>query len=214
MFANNLFAGRIDPDLSVARLQQALDLPGLTEMAEPKCQGISRFFDCADDSTNLVLTCLWLPSLVVVECVSAWSVLPADQHGDRLRSIRWVSRIPVFFLPRRIHGWERLNESLAAAPSCQGDLIPGSTLAFHSLLAGGSIANVVWSNPHPRRQRPQTTCIAAYRWLARIGRMCSLFPLQGKEDERVRSLTWTASLPLRADFGNCSFTGILPGSTV
>jgi hypothetical protein len=93
-----------------------------------------------------------------------------------------------------LRGWERLNESLAAAPSCEDPVAPGYTLAFHSLLTGGTLANVVWCNPHPRRQRPQTACIAAYRWLARIGRMCSVLPLQVKEERRVRSLSWTGSL--------------------
>ena len=41
----------------------------LSVITEPGCQGLSRFFDCGDDQADLVLTCLWLPSLVVVEYV-------------------------------------------------------------------------------------------------------------------------------------------------
>jgi hypothetical protein len=184
----------IDADLGVARLAYALDLPALAEVAEQLCQGVSRFFDCENDRPDHVLTCLWLPSLVVVECVSGWSSLPPLERVDRLRSVRWVSRIPPFLLPGKLRGWERLCESLAAAPSCQGGLVSGGTHCFHSLLVGGTISNVAWSRPHPRLHRPQLDCIAAYRWLARIGRMCSLLPLQRKQEQRVRGLSWTASL--------------------
>jgi hypothetical protein len=194
MFADEGDECPIEVDRAVARLQQALDLPSLADVADPNGQGVSRFFDCGEDSPDQVLTCLWLPSLVVVECVTAWSVLPPEERVNRLRTVRWVSRLPPFLLPGKLRGWERLQETLAAAPSCRGSPVIGGTFCFHSVLAGGTITNVAWSNPDPRRHRPQAECIAAYRWLARIGRMCSLLPLQRKQEQRAGSLSWTTSL--------------------
>ncbi len=213
MFADEGEDSSLDADLGVMRLEHALELPAPAAIAEAGCQGVSRFFDCGLDLPDQVLTCVWLPSLVVVGCVSGWSRLPPVERVDQLRTTRWVSRIPTFLLPGKLRGWQRLCESVAEAPSCQGDRLLGDTLCFHSLLVGGTVANVVWSRPHPRRQRPQAECIAAYRWLARIGRMCSLLPLPRKQEQRVRSLSWTGSLPRTAALQNYSFTELLPGST-
>jgi hypothetical protein len=195
MFGDRGEVCRIDADHAVARLEYALKLPALSAAVEPGCQGVSRFFDCHDNRVRLVLTCLWMPSLVLVECVSIQSSAASLEPAESPQETRWTSRIPAFLLPARLRGWERLEESLAAAPSCEGDLVAGGVLAFHSLLAGGAIANMVWCNPHPRRQRPQAACVNAYRWLARIGRMCSVLPLQVKERQRIRCLSWTGSLP-------------------
>jgi hypothetical protein len=195
MFADGGENCPIDANLAVARLQDALELPSLAEVAGMPCQGVSRFFDCGDNRPDQVLTCLWMPSLVVVECVTGWSGLPLEERVDRQETIRWVSRIPTFLLPGKLRSWERLCESLTTAPSCQGPLLLGGTLCFHSLLSGGAVANVVWSQPHPRRHHAQVECIKAYRWLARIGRMCSILPLQRKEEGRVRSLSWSGSVP-------------------
>jgi hypothetical protein len=214
MFADAGGDSPLDADLGVVRLENALELPSPMEVAEAGCQGVSRFFDCGTYMPDQVLTCVWLPSLVVVECVSGWSRLPRAERVDQLRTRRWVSRIPTFLLPGKLRGWQRLCESLAEAPSCQGDSLLCDMLCFHSLLAGGTIVNVVWSHPHPRRQRYQAECIAAYRWLARIGRMCSLLPIQRKEEKRVGSLSWTGSLPRTAALPNYSFTALLPGSTL
>jgi hypothetical protein len=196
MFADEGENCPIDADLGVARLQEALTLPSLAEVASVPCQGVSRFFDCGGgDRPDQVLTCLWSPSLVVVECVTGWSGRSEQERVDRLETARWVSRIPTFLLPSKLRGWERLCESLGAAPSCQGPLLLGGTVCLHSLLAAGTIANVVWLQPHPRRQPAQAECVKAYRWLARIGRMCSILPLQRKEQARVRGLSWTGSVP-------------------
>jgi hypothetical protein len=195
MFADEGVDCPIDANLGVAQLQDALALHSLAEVASVPCQGVSRFFDCGDDWPDQVLTCLWLPSLVVVECVTGLSALPPQERVGRVETTRWVSRVPTFLLPGKLRGWERLCETLRTAPSCQGLPVLGGTFCYHSLLAGGTVANVVWSQPHPRRHHVQSECIKAYRWLARIGRMCSILPLQRKEEGRVRSLSWSGSVP-------------------
>ena len=198
MFADDGDINPLDADQGMARLQNELDLPLLAEFAAgSECLGVTRFCDCGDGTPDQVLTCSWLPSLVLVECVTGWSKLPREERVGPRQTIRWVGRVPYILLPRKLRGWEQLRESLAAAPSCHGCSGIGITLFFHGLLADGTIANVVWSDPHPRRHRPQTDCIAAYRWLARISRLCSLLPVQGTEKELSRGATgrlaWTVS---------------------
>lgn len=185
MFGDEGEDGLLDADEIIARLEEEFELPPLTEVAVGTARlGASRFFDCGDNAPDQVVTCLWLPSVVMVEVVAGWSRLPREQREGRHQTSRWIGRVPLFLIPGRLRGWEQLRESLAAAGSCIGRGDIGRTCCFHSLLAdGATVSNLAWINPHPRRDRRQADCIAAYRWLARISRLCSLLPVQQAKEE-------------------------------
>src|SRR5687767_517173 len=110
----------------VARLEAGLGLGGLNEaLAGTRCLGATRFYDCGEDAPDLALTCLWLPSAALVECVRGWPRLAPAEAADCSRTVRWRARVPRLLLPGPLRGWGRVRESVGRAPSCgpPGDLV-------------------------------------------------------------------------------------------
>lgn len=187
MFADDREGFPIDPVPRVAAIDRGLRLLPLAEAAAAvRCDGSSRFYDCGEDAPDVVLTCFWLSSGIMLERVQGFSTVPYDEQLGRAQTVRWLARVPRLCLPPSFRTWEHLQRTLQLAPSCHLCVGFGGNFCFHSTCQDGEIGTVVWSQPHQARHRRQLACIWAYRRLSFIAWLYSFVPGQQQWPRRIR----------------------------